>query len=89
MFNTALAPLPACNVLGVTAVPTASVYTGETAITVMGVRVTVCVRAPETPVTVTVYCAGVVVPVVVNVSEGEDGGVEVDGLTAQVGALVD
>jgi hypothetical protein len=88
IFRTAVAPLPAGTLLGLTVVPTVRVYSGETAMTVMGFSVTLCVRLPEAPVTVTVYCVGGVRPVVVKLSEGDDGGVEIAGLTVQVGGLV-
>lgn len=54
MFMTAVAPLPAGTVAGLSVVATAIVYSGDTASTVIGFSVTDAVCVPETPVTVTV-----------------------------------
>jgi hypothetical protein len=81
----AVAPLPAGTLLGEMVVSTVIEYKPAALSTVMWMGGAVCVRAPETPVTVIVYSTGGVRLVVAKVSEGEDGGVELAGLTAHVG----
>jgi hypothetical protein len=85
--TTAVAPLPACTLEGVTIVVIVSVYSGVTA---RAVRFTVAwwVVVGPVPVTVTVYSAGGVVPTVEIVSVGLAGVVTEAGLTTQVGVPV-
>jgi len=79
MFKTAVAPLPAGTLLGLTASSTASEYSGETASTVIGFTVTDAVCPPEVPVTVIVYWVGAK-PALLKVSDGNAGGVAEVGL---------